>query len=172
MGEIKIDLILDAKPVNKWPYKLAPKYKDIVKKEIESMLVASIIYLVDQSKCVSPMVVKPMKHDPKRLRVRVDFLWLNRVTLTDPFPTPFEDEIINEVIGHECHWFTDGFSGYNQVPIAKQDRHKTTFVCEFGSFAYKLIPFGLKNALAFFSRIVVKDFQEYIYKTMVVCFDD
>ena len=34
------------------------------------------------------------------------------------------------------------------------------------------MPFGLKNALAVFSRIVVKDFQEYIYKSMGVYFDD
>ena len=32
--------------------------------------------------------------------------------------------------------------------------------------------FGLKNAPAVFSRIAVKAFQEYIYKTMGVYFDD
>ena len=47
-----------------------------------------------------------------------------------------------------------------------------TFVCEFGSFAYNVMPFGLNNAPAVFSRIMVKAFQEYIYKTMVVYFDD
>jgi hypothetical protein len=47
-----------------------------------------------------------------------------------------------------------------------------TFVSEFGSFAYRVMPFGLKNAPTIFSRIVVKSFQEYIYKTMVVYFDD
>ena len=47
-----------------------------------------------------------------------------------------------------------------------------TFVCEFGSFTYKFMPFGLKNARVVFSQIVVKAFQEYIYKTMVVYFDD
>ena len=90
----------------------------------------------------------------------------------DPFPTPFANEILNEVAGHECYSFIDGFSGYNQVPIAKEDQHKTTFVCKFGSFAYRKMPFGLKNAPAVFSRIVVKAFQEYIYKSMGVYFDD
>ena len=47
-----------------------------------------------------------------------------------------------------------------------------TFFCEFGSFAYKVMPFGLNNAPAIFSRIVVKEFQEYIYKTMAMYFDD
>ena len=39
-------------------------------------------------------------------------------------------------------------------------------------FSYKFMPFGLKNAPAVFSRIVVKTFQEYIYKTMAIYFDD
>ena len=126
------------------------------------MLKACIIYPVDQSKWVGPMVVQPKKHDPKKLRVCVDYRWLNKATKTDPFPTPYADEILNEVAGHECYSFTDGFLGYNQVPIAKEDQHKTTFVCEFGSFAYRKMPFGLKNAPVVFSRIVVKAFQEYL----------
>ena len=57
MGEMKIELILDAKPINKIPYELAHKYKYIVKNEIDNMFKASIIYPIDQSKWVSPMVV-------------------------------------------------------------------------------------------------------------------
>ena len=136
------------------------------------MLAASIIYPIDQSEWESPMVVQPKKHDSMKLNIYVDFRELNKVTLTDPFPTPNADEILNEVAGHECFSFTDGFSGYNQVPIAKEDQKKTTFVCEFGSFSYKVMPFGLKNAPIVFSRIVVKTFQEDIYKTMIVYFDD
>ena len=118
------------------------------------------------------MVVQPKKHDPIKLRICVDFRELNKVTLIDPFPTPYVDEILNEVTGHECHSFTDRFSGYNQVPIAKEDQKKTTFVSEFGSFSYRVMLFGLKNEPAVFSRIVVKTFQEYIYKKMPVYFDD
>ena len=114
------------------------------------------------------MVVQPKKHDPKKLRVYVDYRWLNKATKTDPFPTPYANEILNEVAGHECYSLIDGFSRYNQVPIAKEDQHKTTFVCEFGSFAYMNMPFSLKNAPTVFSRIVVKAFQEYIYKSMGV----
>ena len=105
-----------------------------------------------------------------KLRICVDFKDLNKVTLTDPFPTPYADEILNEVPGHECYSFTDGLSGYNQVSIAKGDKKKTTFVCEFGSFSYRAMPFGLKNSPALFSRIMVKAFQEY--KKMAVYFDD
>ena len=136
------------------------------------MVAAGIIYPIDQSEWASPMVVQPKKHDPTKLRICVDFRELNKVTLTNPFPTPYVDEILNEVVGHEFYSFTNGFSGYNQVPIAKEDQKNTTFICEFVSFSYKVIPFGLKNAPALFSRIVVKTFQEYIYKMMAVYFND
>ena len=122
MGEMKIDTKPDVRPMKKRPYNLAHKYKEIVKKEIDSMLAAGIIYPIDQSKWASPMVVQPKKHDLTKLRISVDFRELNKVTLTDPFPTPYADEILNEVVGHECYSFTDGyFSSYNQVPIAKED---------------------------------------------------
>ena len=57
MGEMKIDIKPDAQPVKKRPYKLAHKYKEIVKKESDNMLAPGIIYPIDQSKWASPMVV-------------------------------------------------------------------------------------------------------------------
>ena len=62
MGEMKIDIKPDVRPVKKRPYKLAHKYKEIVKKEIGNMLVAGIIYPIGQSEWASPMVVQPKNH--------------------------------------------------------------------------------------------------------------
>ena len=64
------------------------------------------------------------------------------------------------------------FQGIIRDQYPKNIRKKTTFVCEFGSFSYGAMPFGIKNALALFTRIVVKTFQEYIYKTMAIYFDN
>ena len=47
MGEMKIDIKPDAQPIKKIPYKLDHKYKEIVKKEIDNMLTAGIIYPID-----------------------------------------------------------------------------------------------------------------------------
>ena len=113
MGEMKIDIKPDARSIKKRPYKLAHKYKEIVKKEIDTMLAAGIIYPIDQSKWASPMVVQPKKHDLTKLRICVNFRELNKVTLIDPFPTPFADEILNEFARNECYSFKDGFSRYN-----------------------------------------------------------
>ena len=44
----------------------------------------------------------------------------------------------------------DGFSRYNQVIVAEEDRPKTTFVTPWGTYAYIIMPFRLKNAGATF----------------------
>jgi hypothetical protein len=60
--------------------------------------------------------------------------------------------------------FTDGFSGYHQIRISLEDRYKTTFAIEWGSYQYTIIPFGLNNAPKIFSRVVVVAFKEFIHK--------
>ena len=47
---MKTDIKLDVRPVKERPYKLAHKYKEIVKKEINNMLAIGIIYPIDQLK--------------------------------------------------------------------------------------------------------------------------
>ena len=73
MGEMKIDTKPDVRPVNKRPYKLAHKYKEIVKKKVDNMLAVGIIYPIHQSEWASPMVVQPktwsnQAKDPCRLQ--------------------------------------------------------------------------------------------------------
>ena len=68
--------------------------------------------------------------------------------------------------------FTNGFSRYHHIWIAKEDRHKTTFVIEWGCFQYTSMPFGLKNVLAIFSSVVVAMLKEFIQKFLQVYIDD
>ena len=103
------------------------------------------------------------------VRICVDMRKLNDACLHDPFPTPFTDEVLG---GQEMYSFTDGFSGYHQLRIAKEDRHKTTFVIEWCCYQYMVMPFGLKNAPAIFSRLVIVAFKYFIHKFIEVYFYD
>jgi hypothetical protein len=80
----------------------------------------------------------------------MDFRDLNKACLKDNFPTPFIDQIVDECAGCEVFSFMDGFSGYNQIQIKPEDQHKTTFICPWGTFVYRKMPFGLKNVGATF----------------------
>ncbi|XP_057965430.1 uncharacterized protein LOC131155991 [Malania oleifera] len=66
----------------------------------------------------------------------------------------------------------DGFSGYNQIKMAMQDKEKTTFITLWGTFCYKVMPFGLKNAGATYQRAMVTLFHDLMHKEIEVYVDD
>jgi hypothetical protein len=97
---------------------------------------------------------------------------LNGVCLHDPLPTPFTNEVLENVGSQKTYSFTDGFSRYHQIKIAQEDRHKTNFVTEWGRYQYTIIPFGLNNSPAMFSKVVVAAFKEFIHNFLEVYLDD
>jgi hypothetical protein len=54
---VKIHLKPEARPIRKRTYRLNPVYKQKVKEEIDRMLEAGIIELVEESEWISPIVV-------------------------------------------------------------------------------------------------------------------
>ena len=92
--------------------------------------------------------------------------------MTDTFPLPFTDGILDAVASHEMYSFLDGFSGYNQVRMHSGDQGKTTFVTECGVFVVVVMMFGLKTGPATFQRVIQEIFSEYIPAFMQVFLDD
>jgi hypothetical protein len=135
------------------------------------MLEANIIEPVEESEWISPMVVQDKKQG-RGIRICIDLRNLNDACLHDPFPTPFTDEVLENVGGHEAYSFTDGFSGYHQIKIEQEERHKTMFATEWGSYQYTVMPFGLNNAPTIFSRVVITTFKEFIHQFIEVYLDD
>ena len=46
----------------------------------------------------------------------------------------------------------DGYLGYNQIAVHKENQPKTTFTTPWGNFMYNKMPFGLMNDGATFQR--------------------
>ncbi|KAH9319141.1 hypothetical protein KI387_020910, partial [Taxus chinensis] len=145
LGEMRIKLKDGACLVRKRTYRMNPNMCIRVKEELDKMIASSIIEAMEESEWISPMVIN-IKKDGK-IRICVDYRELNAVCIINLFPTPFTEEILEGVAGREVYSFTDGFSGYHQVRIAKEDQDKTTFATKWGTFAYTVMPFGLRNAL-------------------------
>ena len=68
-----------------------------MKDEIDRMLDAGIIKLVEESEWISPMVVQDKKTG--KIRICVDLRKLNDYCVHDPFSTPFIDEFLEGVGG-------------------------------------------------------------------------
>ena len=147
-----------------------PNYARQVKEEIDRLLAVGFIYPIEKANWLSPIVIVPKKNG--KLRVCVDYRKLNAATVSDPFPIPFTNLMLDAVAGHEMYSFLDGFSGYNQVRMAPEDREKIAFITEWGAFASNVMMFGLKNAPATFQRMVQEIFYEYLTTFMRVFVDD
>jgi hypothetical protein len=97
LGEMKIPLRLEARFFRQRPYRLNPIYKKKVKAEIDRMLEAGIIELVEESEWIIPMVVQENKQGG--IRICVDLRKLNDDFLHETFPTRFTDEVLENVGG-------------------------------------------------------------------------
>ncbi|GJU66248.1 reverse transcriptase domain-containing protein [Tanacetum coccineum] len=184
----KILMEEDYEPTVQSQRRVNPKIHDVIKKEVEKLLDAELIYLISDSPWVSPIhcvpkkggitVVKNDDNDliPTRLvmgwRVCIDYRKLNEATRKDHFPLPFMDQMLERLAGNQYYYFLDGFSGYFQIPIDPKDQEKTTFTCPYGTFAYRRMPFGLCNAPDTFQRCMMAIFHDMFKKTMEVFMDD
>jgi hypothetical protein len=102
----------------------------------------------------------------------VDYQKLNSQTKKDPFPLPFLDLVLDTTARPKMDPFMDGYSGYNQVKMVEEDKEKTSFIFEWGAYAYNIMPFGLCNGLTTFQKIVTQTFKKYINNFMQVFLDD
>ncbi|CAH0728148.1 unnamed protein product, partial [Brenthis ino] len=141
----------DAAPVTSPPYRVSPSKREIIRKEIETMLEDGIIEDAE-SEWASPVVLIPKKNG--EVRFCVDYRKLNNVTRTDKYPLPVIDELLQSTKA-DCIMSTiDLKAGYWQTMVAPEDRHKTAFTTPFGTFQFRRMPFGLKNAPATFQRLI------------------
>ena len=84
-----------------------------------------LFFRVSHSDWVANLV--PLRKKSGEIRLCVDFQNLNRASDKDNYPVPPMERILHMVSGLELFSLLDGFSGYNQVLVVKQDRLKTTF---------------------------------------------
>nr|GFA60739.1 reverse transcriptase domain-containing protein [Tanacetum cinerariifolium] len=146
---IKIILEEDYAPKVQSHRRVNPKIHDVIKKEVEKLLDAGLIY--------------PISDNPWKL---------NEATRKDHFPLSFMDQMLERLAGNEYYCFLDGFSSYFQIPMDPKDQEKTTFTCPYGTFKYKRMPFGLCNAPGTFQRCMMAIFHDMIEQTMEVFMDD
>ncbi|KAJ4720983.1 DNA-directed DNA polymerase [Melia azedarach] len=184
----KILMEANFRPVVEHQRRLNPNMKEVVRAEVLKLLDAGMIYPIFDSPWVSPVQVVPkkgemtvVKNDNNEListrtvtgwRVCVDYRKLNDATHKDHFPLPFIDQMLERLAGHSHYCFLDGYSGYNQVPIAPKDQEKTTFTCSYGTFAFRRMPFGLCNAPATFQRCMTAIFFDMVERFIEVFIDD
>nr|GFD36794.1 reverse transcriptase domain-containing protein [Tanacetum cinerariifolium] len=115
----KILLKEDYSPKVQSQRRVNPKIHDVIKKEVEKLLDAGLIYPISDSPWVSPILYVPKKGGmtvirndenelvPTRLvtgwRFYIDYRKLNEATRKDHFPLPFVDQMLERLARNEYY---------------------------------------------------------------------
>jgi hypothetical protein len=103
-------------------------------------------------------IVMSAKKDLARLwtekRMCEDYKPLNLVTPQDKYPMPIPEELFDSIRDSNIFTIVDLRQGFNQIVLVAKDCKKTTFHGINKLWEWLVMPFGLKNALVFFQRIM------------------
>ena len=141
------------KPVFVKQYPLPHAKVEVVKNEVRDMLKLGVIEPA-ASPFNSPIVL--VNKPDGRIRFCTDYRKLNDVTVFDGENLPDVEQLFSKL--GKAKYFTkmDLSKGYWQIPIKEEVRHMTAFTTPLGQFQWTMMPFGLKNAVAVFSRMMRK----------------
>ena len=160
----------DTKPF-KMPCRRIPMFKrEVVQTEIKKMLDQGVIE-PSTSPWNSPICLVAKKSG--EWRFCVDLRALNSVTRLDTYPLPRTDETLERLSGSQFFSHLDMASGYWQLGLSKPDREKTSFAIPgIGTYMFKVMCFGLKNAPSSFSRLMRSVLGSLQFDKCLVYLDD
>ncbi|XP_038057353.1 uncharacterized protein LOC119728962 [Patiria miniata] len=138
-------------PIVSKAFPVPPAVRKTISGEVEKMLELGVIEK-SESAYASPVVLvrKPDGSD----RFCIDFRQLNDVTVFNPEPIPNTEDLISRVANAKYFSKLDLTKGYWQIPMAPQDKDKTAFVTSDGHYQFNVMPFGMVNAPAVFSKLM------------------
>ena len=140
-----------ARPPNQRAYRMSPVMRDELEEQIAYLLEMGYIQ-PSASPYGAPVLFVPKPGG--KWRMVVDYRALNRITVRDKYPLPRIDALLDDLSGAKVFSSIDLASGYWQIRIPEEDRHKTAFQTPLGLFEYTVLPMGLTNAPATFQRLM------------------
>ena len=143
--------LTSTEPFRRKQYTVPHALQKTVRDEVDNMLKLGIIE-PSESPYASPIVLIDKKDGSKRFCI--DFRTLNRFTVFDAEPLPDPEHIFASISQDKYFSKFDLTKGYWQVPVKERAKPYTAFLTPSGLFQFRVMPFGLVNAPATFTRMM------------------
>ncbi|KAI4293527.1 hypothetical protein PAPHI01_2801, partial [Pancytospora philotis] len=116
--------------------------------------------------------IRPVMKDNGEVRITTNLVRLNKLVELDGYSLPRMEHMIFSLRGQT--WFSkvDLKDGFFQIPLRKEDRHKTAFRYQHRLYEWTVMPMGFKNAPAVFQRYMDQILKEEIGVSCYVYVDD
>ncbi|GJT13777.1 putative reverse transcriptase domain-containing protein [Tanacetum coccineum] len=169
--EIKfwIELVPRAILVAKSPYRLAPSEMEELSGQLKELQDKGFIR---PSLLPWGSSVLFMKKKDRSFRMCIDYRQLNKLTIKNRYPLPRIDSLFDQLQGLQYFSKIDLRSGYHQLRLHEDDIPKSLFRTCYGHFKFRVMAFGLTNALALFMDLMNRVCRPYLDKFMIVFIDD
>ena len=163
-----LPILPHARPVKQKFRRQYTRWSLQIKEEIHKQLVG-FLSVVEYLKWLAKVV--PIPKNNGKVRVCVYFRDLNKASPKDDFPLPHIDMLVDSTAGHSMLSIMDGFSGYNKILMAPEDMENTSFITEWGTYCYRVMPFRLKNAGSTYQRVATTLFHDMMHIDVEVYVD-
>ena len=140
-------------PIKQHPYRVNPRKKEIIRKEIKYMLENGIIE-PSQSPWALPCVL--VNKPDGSVRFCTDYRKLNDITKADSYPIPRMEDCIDRIGKARFITKCDLLKEYWSVPLTDRTKLRSAFVVPDGTYQYKVMPFRMRNSQATFMRLMNK----------------
>jgi len=158
-----------AKPVRLHPYRMGPRTRQLVGEQVDKMLKLDEIEPTT-SAWASPVVLVPKPDGSTRFCI--DYRQLKDRTVRDTYPLPRMDDCLDSLGDARFFSTLDCNAGYLKIPVAKEDKHLTSFTTHLGTYQCTRLPFGLCNAPATFQRAIDMILAGVKWQYVLVYLDD
>ncbi|GJT54842.1 putative reverse transcriptase domain-containing protein [Tanacetum coccineum] len=149
--EFQIDLVPDAAPVARAPYRLAPSEMKELAEQLQELSDKGFIR-PSSSPWGAPVLF--VKKKDESFRMCIDYRELNKLTVKNRYPLPRIDDLFDQLQGSSVYSKIDLRSGYHQLRVREEDIPKTAFRTRYGHYEFQVMPFGLTNAPTFLGHVI------------------
>ncbi|GJR94268.1 putative reverse transcriptase domain-containing protein [Tanacetum coccineum] len=149
--EFRIELVPEAMPVAKSPYRLAPYELEELSSQLKELQDKCFIR-PSSSTWGAPILFVKKKQGSFRMCIK--YRELNKLTIKNRYPLPRIDDLFVQLQGSQYFPKIDLRSGYHQLIVYEDVIPKTTFRTRYGHFEFTVMPFGLTNAPAFLGHVI------------------
>lgn len=161
VGSHSIRVLENQQHAKSYNYRVPIALRAAVEKQIAELREWGMIYPVDSS--FAHPIVCVAKRDGS-VRMCIDYRQLNQVSETDSFPMHNVSELLYTVANAKFISVLDMTRGYWQIPVNPESQKYTAFQTPYGLYAWRVMPYGLKNSAATFQRVmneVLHEHREY-----------